>query len=218
MRERILNVLKQIASEPQLEARWLNTVSLMEFIGARKISRTVADRHPSTAVLQHLSDETRHALAFKKLAHEVGGREPEGYLCTDAAKTYFQTLDRALSAWAAERRGSEDTFLNYLLTTTLIEQRAMVIYPLYKAATRSEVVRAELKAVVIEEQSHRAEIEDRCRQLLERAGVASLDEPEALEAKLFERFLTALEAEVGSVVALAAQSEVSADRLASARS
>lgn len=207
MRERLLAVLKQLSADPSLESRWLNTVSLMEFIGARKISRTVADRHPTLAVLQHLADETRHALAFKRLAVEVGGAEPEGYLAIEAAKTYFQTLDRALAAWAQARRGAEDTFLNYLLTTTLIEQRAMIIYPLYKAATGSAAVRGELKNVVIEEQSHRHDIEERCREILKRAGVADLSEPEALEAKLFEGFLSALERELGvSPAGLAARS------------
>lgn len=214
MRERLLNVLKQISTHPETESRWLNTVSLMEFIGARKISRTVADRHPSLAVLQHLADETRHALAFKRLAFEVAGKEPEGYLCIEAAKTYFQTLDRALSAWATERRGQEDTFLNYLLTTTLIEERAMVIYPLYKAATASDAVKAELKNVVIEEQSHRVEIEERCKQILALAGVKDLSEVEALETKLFDGFLSALEREVSGVPVVGSGAAVGSQRAA----
>ena len=194
MRTRLAAALEGICSDLQLEARFLHTVSLLEFTGARKISRTVADRHPTLAVLQHLADETRHALAFEKLAHAVAGGEPDGYLCLDAAKTWFQTLDRELSAWARTRRGEDDPVLSYLLTTTLVEERAMMLYPLYRAATRHPVVRDELKAVVIEEQSHRGEIEERCREILARAGVADLSEPQAIEARLFEPFLAALEA------------------------
>lgn len=196
MRERIQQVLKRLAADTEREARWLNTVSLLEFIGARKISRTVADRHPTLEVLQHLADETRHALAFKKLACEVAGKEVEGYLCPQAAGTYFQTLDRALAAWAAKATGAEDTYLSYLLTTTLIEQRAMQIYPLYKAATRNPVVREELGRVVVEEQSHRRSIEDLCVETLGARGL-DLAEPKAIEAGLFEGLLAALEAEVG---------------------
>lgn len=202
MRERIQHVLQQIAQDPQREARWLNTVSLLEFIGARKISRTVADRHPTLEVLQHLADETRHALAFKRLACEVAGGEVQGYLCPEAAGTYFQTLDRTLAAWAAKAVGGEDTHLSYLLTTTLIEQRAMQIYPLYKAASRNPVVREELGRVVVEEQGHRRSIEEICVEALGARAGKDLTEPKAIEAGLFEALLQALEAEVGATVAL----------------
>ncbi len=193
MRERIQAVLKQIAAEPALEARWLNTVSLLEFIGARKISRTVADRHPTREVLEHLADETRHALAFKRLACELAGGEISEYLCPQEAATWFQTLDRELAAWASQVLGREDVKLNYLLTTTLIEQRAMLLYPLYKAATRQASVRTELGRVVTEEQSHRIAIEETCKQRLAEAGVADLSAPKAIEEQLFGELLSALE-------------------------
>jgi hypothetical protein len=197
MRERIQEVLRKLAEDPSREARWLNTISLLEFIGARKISRTVADRHPSLEVLHHLADETRHALAFKRLACAIAGGEVQGYLCPEPAGTYFQTLDRALAAWAAQALGREDTRLSYLLTTTLIEKRAMLIYPLYKAATRNAQVREELGRVVTEEQGHRRSIEETCLEELGRRCQKDLSEPIALEARLFEGLLVALEAEVG---------------------
>jgi len=196
MHQRLKNVLTWIAAEPGREARWLNTVSLLEFTGARKISRTVADRHPSLEVLQHLTDETRHALAFKRLAVEVAGREVEQYLCLDAAVTYFQTLDRSLAAWATGILAREDERLNYLLTTTLIEQRAMQVYPLYKAATGQPAVKEELGRIVAEEQRHRRSIEEVCGEVLAAAG-EDLTRPGVIEAALFEDLLAALEREAG---------------------
>jgi hypothetical protein len=196
MRERIQTLLKQISAEPSLEARWLNTLSLLEFVGARKISRTVADRHPSLEVLWHLADETRHALAFKRLACEVAGTEVSEYLRPQEAATYFQTLDRELAAWALQALGHEDVRLNYLLTTTIVEQRAMLMYPLYKAATRQAPVRAELGRIITEEQSHRLDIEETCKLRLARAGVSDLSAPKAIEERLFGAFLSALEHEV----------------------
>lgn len=197
-RERIQTVLKHITSEPALEARWLNTLSLLEFVGARKISRTVADRHPTLEVLGHLADETRHALAFKRLACEVAGSEVSGYLCPQEAATYFQTLDRELAAWATQAMGHEDVRLNYLLTTTVVEQRAMLMYPLYKAATRQASVRLELGKVVTEEQSHRVDIEETCKLRLAQVGVSDLSAPRGIEERLFDAFLSALEREVSS--------------------
>jgi len=144
-------------------------------------------------VLAHLADETRHALAFKRLACEVAGTEVSEDLCPQEATTWFQTLDRELATWTTQAVGREDVRLNYLLTTTLVEQRAMVLYPLYKAATHHAAVRAELGRVVTEEQSHRRDIEETCLRLLAQAGAPDLSGPKALEERLFDGFLTALE-------------------------
>jgi hypothetical protein len=195
MRDRIQAVLRQLAQTPRLEARWLHTLSLMEFIGARKISRTVADRHPSLEVLGHLADETRHAYAFKRLSVEVAGAEVTDALCPEAAARYFQALDHELAAWATAHTGAPDVYLHYLLTTTTIERRAMVLYPLYKAASRHPAVREELGRVVTEEQGHRRTIEDACVARLSAVG-ASLDEALALEERLFGAFIGELEAAV----------------------
>ncbi|AEI63501.1 hypothetical protein LILAB_07940 [Corallococcus macrosporus] len=200
MRDRIQAVLRQLVQTPELEARWLHTVSLMEFIGARKISRTVADRHPSLEVLGHLADETRHAFAFKRLSAEVAGAEITTFLCHEAAGRYFQALDHALATWATSFTGAPDVYLHYLLTTTAIERRAMVLYPLYKAASRHPAVREELGRVVTEEQSHRRSIEDACVERLTAVG-ASLEDALALEERLFEAFIGELEATVARELA-----------------
>jgi rubrerythrin len=192
MRDQLQAVLRQIAESPELEARWLHTVSLMEFIGARKISRTVADRHPSLDVLNHLADETRHACAFKRLSAEVAGGEISEFLCAEAAGRYFQALDHELATWATSLTGTADVYLHYLLTTTTIERRAMVLYPLYKAATRRPNVREELGRVVVEEQSHRRAIEDACVAQLQGAGGA-LETALAVEERLFAAFLGEIE-------------------------
>ncbi|WP_223754880.1 hypothetical protein [Myxococcus sp. RHSTA-1-4] len=214
MRDRIQTVLRQIAQTPQVEARWLHTVSLMEFIGARKISRTVADRHPSLEVLGHLADETRHAFAFKRLAVELAGTETPGLLCPEAAVRYFQALDHELAAWATSRTGAPDVYLHYLLTTTAIERRAMVLYPLYKAASRHPSVREELGRVVTEEQSHRRSIEDACVARLTALG-ASLDDALALEERLFGAFIGELEAAVAREPGAVSQDALLSPALAS---
>lgn len=201
MRDRIQAVLRQLAQSPELEARWLHTLSLMEFIGARKISRTVADRHPSLEVLEHLSDETRHAFAFKRLSAEVAGGEITTFLCPEAAGRYFQALDHELATWATAHTGKSDVYLHYLLTTTTIERRAMVLYPLYKAASRNASVREELGRVVTEEQGHRRTIEDACVERLSAVG-ASLDEALALEERLFGAFISELEPVVAKELSL----------------
>ena len=195
MRERIQSLLRLLVATPSLEARWLHTLSLLEFIGARKISRTVADRHPSLEVLEHLADETRHAFAFKRLACELGGGNAPDYLCPEEAAAWIQRLDRELAAWATAATGREDVVLHYLLTTAVVERRAMQLYPLYKAATRSPQVREEVSRVIVEEQGHRVAIEAACVARLQRAGVSDgLAQALAIEESLFATFCTALEA------------------------
>ncbi len=192
-----------LSADERLEARWLNTLSLLEFTGARKISRTVARSHASLDVLDHLADETRHALAFKRLAHAVAGGDPGAYFIEDAAKRYFSRLDLELSAWVEGLVNREDRTLNYLVVTTMIERRAMELYPLYRAATEREDVKEELQAIIKEEQGHRVAIEERCLSLLSEANVRDLTAPSAVESAFFSDFLAEAEAALGIDVQMA---------------
>ena len=197
MRDRIKRALRRITSDHHLEARWLHTLSFLEFVGARKISKTVANSHPSTLVLDHLADETRHAHVFKSLAAELVVGEPDGYLCRDEASRYFQRLDRELSAWTTDIVGREHPALNYLLVTSMIERRAMTIYPLYRSASKHEFVRDELSTIVREEQDHRVRIEDDCVRMLSEFDINDLSAPSAVESAYFAELWSSVEAELG---------------------
>lgn len=199
MRQRIKAVLRTVTSDSRLEARWLNTLSYLEYVGARKISRSVAASHPHLDVLDHLADETRHATAFKRLASELVGGEPGDYLCRNAAGTYFHKLDGELSAWTTELVGREHPALNYLLVTSMVERRAMMMYPLYRSASEHDFVREELQTIVREEQEHRTRIEQDCVRLLTEWNISSLSAAEAVESAYFGEFWSALEIELGLV-------------------
>ena len=191
MRDQLKQVLEEIKGDAATEARWLNTLSLLEYIGARKIGKTMCQEHPSAVVLDHWADETRHAYALKRLCDEVAPGQCEGYLGKEAAVNYFQKLDEQASRWLGRATGGEDTFLNYLVVTTLVERRAMMVYPLYRAATEQGVVRDELQKIIVEEQDHRVELEERAVELLGEQGL-DLDELGALEADLFGSLIGAL--------------------------
>lgn len=195
MRDRLKNLLTAIAANPSLEARWLNTLSVLEFIGARKIARTVAERHPSVEVLGHWADETRHALAFKELAIAAnGGVDPNEYLCPEAARRYMHDLDHALAAWLGRAASLQ---LCYLLTTSAIERRAMQVYPLLKATASSAQIREAVGRIVVEEQAHRRTIEEACIAALARCGL-SFDEALEIEARCYSALLDALEQAIGA--------------------
>jgi len=185
-------ILQIITSDTTLEARWLNTLSLLEHIGARKISKTVAQTHPTLQILEHYADETRHAYAFKSLSVQLSKNSSGDYLCKDEAITYFQSLDRQVAAWLQENIDPLDQYPNYLLTTSLIERRAMQLYPLYRDVTAQDSVRAELDRIIQEETNHRSGIDRKIRDVLAAAGY-KLDDIWPIEEKLFRDFLTALE-------------------------
>lgn len=88
--------------------------------------------------------------------------------------------------------------LTYRLVTTMIERRAMILYPLYRRASATTSVRDELRAIIVEEQAHRVAIEEACMTRLQTLGVTSLATPEAVEQAFFGQFLSALSSEVES--------------------
>lgn len=195
------DILEKIALRPEAESRWLNTLSLLEYIGARKIGKTFSKMHPSLEVLQHHADETRHAYAFKRLSAIVSGGVDLGYLCSDEAVDYFETLDKTLSEWMTRLTGKADPFQNYLLVTAVIERRAMKLYPLYRKITRNGFVRDELKQVVDEEANHRRLIEAECLKILNPNDVPDFEECDRMEETLFAKFQAAVESAVFSETA-----------------
>ncbi len=116
---------------PEIHARFLNTVSLLEYIGARKILKSQTASSINLDLLTHASEELRHAWMFKKMALALDPAlisYQEHHLWRgDAATSYFQSLDRAVASLVT------DTRLNYLLTTLLIEERAQGLYSLLPA-------------------------------------------------------------------------------------
>ncbi|MBX2813543.1 MAG: ferritin-like domain-containing protein [Myxococcales bacterium] len=157
-------VLDHIVQSPRLESMWLNTLSLLEHVGASKIRRAVGDRHDRLDVLDHAADEARHALALKRQAQAI---EPtEEYLAKDEALTYFSRLDHESNTWLDSQLGGPSTWRAYLVTTALIEQRALRLYPAYEERTTHEGVRRELKRLVGEEAKHRLMIESSAQELM----------------------------------------------------
>lgn len=182
------DVLKKIVSDDQLEARWLKTVSILEYIGSRKISKTVAQKYPALEILEHLNDETRHAYAFAKLSEKMGEGKAVLPLCMEEGLHYFQTLDKMLSDYVKNILGREDVYANYLFVTCAIERRAMSLYPYYQSITQHGFVRDELRQVIVEESNHRKPIEDKVSHLLKQHQREDFSECQAIEEKLFNEF------------------------------
>lgn len=162
MESDLASFLSRVAETPALHARFLNTLSLLEYVGARKIYKSQPAGRFSVELLEHVVEEGRHALVLKKLAIRLGGEAVRTYaaaglLAGAEATRYMQTLDRAAEAdleGSAIPMGEERTWINYLLTTLLIEERADSVYPVYEPILR-ELGHGGLAAgIVAEEKRH----------------------------------------------------------------
>src|SRR5690242_3931398 len=126
-------VAHRLLANPPLHARFANTLSLLEYRGARKILKSQRTESISAGLLTHAAEEIRHAQVFKRLALRLSDGGLTDYrsghlLCGREAHAYLQAVDDA----GAELLGLRGTWQNYVLTTFLIEERAVATYPLYQ--------------------------------------------------------------------------------------
>jgi hypothetical protein len=144
--------LQAICADVELHARLLNTLSLLEHIGSRKImlARGAA---LDGRMLQHLAEETRHAYFFKRAAEKIAQRSLDyGGACTlagAAARFYMGRLDYGVNS--ALPSGSS---LPYLYMSLVIEDRAIWAYRIYQRVLSDAGCGISLKPVLAEEKLH----------------------------------------------------------------
>lgn len=157
----ILPILARLIHHPGRHARFLNTLSLLEYIGVRKILKSQPAETLSAGMLEHVLEEARHAYVLKQLALRVGGEAVATYaapalLCGEEARRYIQTLDRSAEIDLKESRlpAGGAPAVNYLYTTLLIEERAGAVYPLYEPLLAQVGLGGILAGIVREEEGH----------------------------------------------------------------
>src|SRR3954468_13075339 len=64
--EQLSGVVDKIVKRDELHMKWLNSLSMMENTGARKISKYEHPVHTNIIVLKHAAEEARHAYYLKK--------------------------------------------------------------------------------------------------------------------------------------------------------
>ena len=126
--------LEKVVQNTKQHTRWLNTLAFMEHIGSRKIIKSQNSATLDLTLLQHISEEARHAFYFKTLAHKLSPADcpsfEEKYLVKGAdSEDYFQAIDHNAKEDLAN--SSRKNILNYLYTTWMIEERAIMLYKLY---------------------------------------------------------------------------------------
>jgi len=153
--------LKTVCRAATLHARLLNTLSLLEHIGSRKIMASCG-RALDRDVLQHLAEETRHAFFFKRAAENVSGT-PLGFsrgevLALPQAKNYMDRLDAFI---AKKARGTNA----YVVTSLVVELRAVWFYKLYQQILGEAGSPLNLNSILAEENKHLTDLSSRTERL-----------------------------------------------------
>lgn len=197
------SLFTHIVNNDTVHARWLNTLSLMENTGARKIS---ASEDPATVtyiILKHAAEEHRHAFYLKKQIEKIKGvalptYAPEYLLAATHSKRYLNQLDIDVCRYLKEKldlKGAELRFAAYLLVTYAIEVRADELYPVYQEALTEAGSKVNVKSIILEEEGHLEEMLNQLQNFSVDWQVHA-DKAVVIETRLFNAWVNQVGAEL----------------------
>ena len=211
------DLFRGLAANPALHARFINTISFMEYVGARKIMKSQMDTEFDLELLSHVAEEAKHAWLVKRLALRVDKDAAETYgpehlLCPVEAEGYMQSIDAAAEEGLADFDDSDAGFskqwLNYLYSSLLIEERADTFYKVYAVVLEELGLAGTVRSILKDETKHLAAMAERIERHDPDAR-ARLVELRVAERAAFGRWEKALWSELNAAaVALATPSEV----------
>lgn len=159
-------LITYLIADPDRHARWLNTLSMMENTGARKIAAAEDRVHVDLLMLKHAAEEARHAYYLKKQILKLDETacptyEPAYLLAPVESHAYLNRLDVRVCRYLKRTlglSGSDLKYAAYLLVTYAIEVRADELYPIYQDALTEVGSRVQVKSIIVEEEGHLAEM------------------------------------------------------------
>jgi rubrerythrin len=165
-------LIDQIVSRPALHAKWLNTLSMLENAGARKIKQCEHPVFVKEEILKHAAEEARHAWYLKKQLHKIGGDCPTyeaAYLLAPIVSSrYLHRIDTSVSRYLKTEygfTGHDLRYAAYLLVTYAIEVRADELYPIYQEVLKQHKSKISVHNIIAEEQHHLASMEEQLQKL-----------------------------------------------------
>ncbi len=196
-------VLSAIINNNTLHARWLNTLSLMENTGARKISASEDAETVTYIILKHAAEEHRHAFYLKKQIEKVEKDACVTYankylIAPKSSKYYLNHLDVDVCRYLKTElglTGKELRFAAYLLVTYAIEVRADELYPIYQEELDKAKSKVNVKSIILEEEGH---LEEMINQLktFSPDWQYHADKAVAFESALFAQWITEVGKEI----------------------
>jgi hypothetical protein len=216
--QRQRTLLDRIIAVPGVHARLLNTFSRMEYVGVRKLLKSRRSEALDLDGLQHMLDETIHAMRLKKAALALASADVAGLrggppidvatyapahtLGGDAGEDYLQGVDAAAEAALDDLSEESRIEVNYLLTSAAIEVRAQAFYPLYETRLRAAGISVSVAAIMKDEDRHLGEMAQGLAALLP-DWRGRLERVLQAEAVLFARFVDAIAAAAEPLLATA---------------
>ena len=198
-------LLSAIINNDQFHARWLNTLSLMENTGARKISASEDPETVTYIILKHAAEEHRHAFYLKKQIEKVKSAHCPTYtndylIAPKSSKYYLNQLDIDVCRYLKTElnlKGRELRFAAYLLVTYAIEVRADELYPVYQEELDKTGSKVNVKSIILEEEGH---LEEMINQLKSFSLDWQLhaDKAVEMESRLFLQWVDQLNNEIAS--------------------
>ena len=208
-------LLSQIIENIETHKRWINTLSYLEHIGSRKIIKSQNSRKLDLNILQHISEEARHAFFLKNIGHTYFQDfcptfEASYLLGGSAADTYFQSLDEFITEALVDHSPSHIKVQNngnlsqtpplqnplcYFYVTFIVEIRALNIYTLYSELLTESHFKFKLTPLITEEETHLEETHEWIQKndSLSEHRISQFTDK---EAQLFEDFKRAIEFDI----------------------
>ncbi|MES2701313.1 MAG: hypothetical protein V4649_01685 [Bacteroidota bacterium] len=196
--ELLKQVVEKIVVNDAAHAKWLNSLSMMENTGARKISRYEHPVATDIIVLKHAAEEARHAYYLKKqiskLQHDCPDYSYPYLLAPIESHHYLHELDIAACRYLKDNMQLSGRGLMhgaYLLVTYAIEVRADMLYGIYQDALTKHGSKVNVKSIIAEEEGHLAEMQ-RMLQDFHPEWERLAGDMCAIEDKLFGKWVAAL--------------------------
>lgn len=192
---RFEEVLHHLGDRVDLHARLINTLSLLEYIGARKIMKSQMDYSMNLELLSHITEEIRHAQILKVLALRLSDQALDTYsdshlLAGLDGKRYIQKVDHAVEAALSDVLPTQKEVGYYLVTTLLIEERAAEVYPVYDRFLEQFNLVGKLSSIVRDEDKHLQAVTQRIQKLLPQAK-SRMTHLREIESHAFDDFMNA---------------------------
>ncbi|MBP6386296.1 MAG: hypothetical protein KA313_03860 [Pseudarcicella sp.] len=160
-------IVEKVVANETLHAKFLNTLSLMENTGARKISASEHKTKVNYIILKHACEEARHAFYLKKQIQKITSidnlptYENQYLLAPLASREYLMYLDIRISRYlknTLQLTGYDLKYAAYLLVTYAIEVRADELYPIYQEILDKHDSKVNVKSIILEEEGHLEEM------------------------------------------------------------
>jgi len=201
MNEKLKNIISDIIQNDEQHARWMNTLSMMENTGARKISASEHKNHVTLMILKHAAEEARHAFYLKKQISKVApinqfnNYSAATLLSPITSLQYLNRLDIELCRYLKndlKKSGRDLVYGAYLLVTYAIEVRAGELYPIYQEILDAHHSKVNVKSIIAEEETHLAEMLHQMKSFFGDSWHEAAAYSENVEAKYFDEWLDTL--------------------------